>query len=78
MAQKTSHQNQMMFSLRGGRDQRNVTIIKTDFSSTDLHWQKTSLHFRKQQQDDNFCIHVSWNCFIRIWPLVLSKKVLVN
>lgn len=37
MAQKTNNQKQIMFSLQGGRDQRNVTIIKIDFSSTDLH-----------------------------------------
>lgn len=61
MAQKTNHQNQMVFSLQGGRDQTNMTIIKTDFSSADLHWQKTLLHFRKQQQDDNFYIHISWS-----------------
>lgn len=45
---KTNHQNKMMFSLQGARDQKNVSIIKTDFSCTDLHWQKTLLHFRKQ------------------------------
>lgn len=68
----------MMFSLQGARDQRKVSIIKTDFSHTDLHWQKTLLHFRKQQQDDNFFIHIFWSYFIKIQPLVLSKKVLVN
>lgn len=55
---KTNHQNKMMLSLQGARDQRNVSIIKTDFSHTDLHWQKTLLYFRKQQQDDNFFIHI--------------------
>lgn len=60
MAQKTNHQNQMQ------EEEARETGLSKQIFQVDLHWQKTLLHFRKQQQDDNFCIHVYWNCFIRL------------